>query len=260
MTKALGDQFVIFTTTLYREDAVSAVRSVLAKRFLENAGKLGIRCVVVDGGSNPDFLIFLKSLPHVTLLEDPTLGMGEGRRAALNKALEFPVPYFLWSEPEKDGLITQENLSRLLREFQDKKVDVIVPKRESMESLPKFQRQMESRANQRAARLLNTDKILDLWFGPKAMNREGAKYFTDYKGKLDKWDAIIKPVLDAYRDGKRVASVPIDYTYDPSQSRSEEHDRAMKLKRLEQYTQILAELGDTFSHEKLMDRGVPQLR
>ena len=123
-----------------------------------------------------------------------------------------------------------------------------------MESYPKFQEWMEKRANKRAGKLMASEKEaedeMDLWFGPKMFNREGAQYFLNYKGKLDKWDSIIKPVLEAHKDGKRIISVPVDFKYPETQKTQEENSRALKEKRFEQYRKILAELGDEFWIEK----------
>jgi hypothetical protein len=128
-----------------------------------------------------------------------------------------------------------------------------------MASMPKLQAWIEKRANERASHIMeesqeNLDKLsseaFDLWFGPKIFNLEGAKFFAEYKGKLDKWDSIIKPVVLAAQAGKKISSVEVDYTYDPSQSESEKDDRNMKEKRLIQYRQILKELGDKFWEKK----------
>jgi bacterioferritin (cytochrome b1) len=251
---------VLFTTTMYGEDAVSRVREVLAEDLLKNAEKLGVRCVVVDGGSNAEFLKKLSEFKNVTSEIDPKLGMGESRREALKKALEMAGPQdnFLWVEPEKADLITEESLNAMIEGLRAGKTDIVVPRRKSMESMPKFQAWIERRANQRAGELMKenedeaepTDEALDLWFGPKMFNRGGAAFFADYKGKLDKWDSIIKPVIEAAEAGKKISSVDVDYSYDPSQSGSEENDRVMKEKRVIQYKKILGELGDSFWEKK----------
>ena len=215
---------VLFTTTMYGADDVSKVREALAVRFLENAEQLGVRCVVVDGGSNPKFLEKISTFKNVTVEVDPSLGMGESRREALKKAIALsgPEDNYLWVEPEKSNLITKESLDAMIGGLRAGQTDIVVPRRRSMESMPKFQAWIERRANQRAGDLMNeneqapSSEALDLWFGPKMFNREGAKFFAEYKGTLDKWDSIIKPVVEAAQAGKRISSVDVDYAYDPS--------------------------------------------
>src|SRR3989338_8061528 len=97
----------ICTSTLYKDDPISMVREKLALKLLKNAEALGVRCVVVDGGSNSGFLDQIKAMRHVTLIEDHESGMGESRRKTFRRAFELPaIEYILWTEPEKDDLIT----------------------------------------------------------------------------------------------------------------------------------------------------------
>ncbi|TSD02436.1 MAG: hypothetical protein Athens071424_82 [Parcubacteria group bacterium Athens0714_24] len=245
---------VIFTTTLYGEDKTSLVRLELAKKLFANAEKLGIKCVVLDNGSSKNFLQEVAKYKNVKLIIQPAFGMGEGRRRSLQEAMqmvspEIKNPNFLWTEPEKDGLITKENLNAMINGLRNGSVDIVVPQRKNKDSYPKFQARIETRANKRAKELggMSQDfpnEEIDLWFGPKMFNLTGAQYFLDYKGKLDKWDAIIKPVINAYKDGKTIGVTPVDFTYDQSQRKDEEGNKEFKKKRFEQYVKILEELDD----------------
>lgn len=252
-------KLIVYTATLYREDDVSKVRQELAQKFIENTAKLGIKCVLIDGGSNEEFINFAKSFSNVELHVEPQLGMGESRRLGLSKAMEnTEAEYFFWVEPEKYDLINTDDLEHLLVDLEKDQTDIVVPKRSSMETLTKFQAWIESRANKRAMGIVGVNEqevkeVWDLWFGPKMFNREGAKFFQEYNGKLDKWDSIIKPVANAYLAGKRVTSVNVDYHYDQKQTESEENDREMKKKRIVQYMSILAEMGDEFWQDKIVE-------
>jgi len=252
----------IFTATFYGEDETSKVRQKLALKLFENAKELGVKCVVADGGSNEEFLEKARAYTNVVLSVEKSLGMGERRREALRIAHdELPSSsssghFFLWIEPEKDGLITAENLTKMIKSLRENNSDIVVPERQDMSSLPHFQAWMEQRANKKAMQLTDKDieEVWDIWFGPKMFNEEGLKYFLNYKGKLDKWDATIKPVMDAYKDNKRVVSVPVDYTYDETQKENEEGSAEFKKKRIEQYLTILTEMGDEFSKRKLIEQ------
>ena len=250
---------IIFTTTFYGEDKTSLIRAELAENLFANAKELGIRCVVVDGGSTPQFLKKVEQFDNVKLIAEPSLGVGESRRHALREAMQLvpadKKPNFLWTEPEKSGLVTENNLKAMIEGLRDGKTDIVVPLRKSKDSLPEFQAWIESRANKRAKKTAGIpdeliEEEIDLWFGPKMFNFAGAEYFLNYKGKLDKWDAIIKPVIDAYNDKKRISIVPVDFTYDQSQRQDEEGSKDFRRKRVEQYTAILAELGDEFWKDK----------
>lgn len=243
----------IFTTTLYGQDESSRVRASLAEEFLKRTEKLNIKCVVVDGGSSAEFLNKIKQLKNIQVVIEPSLGMGESRRKALEAAMSLASatgsPSFLYADPEKEDLIKEESLGAMIKSLREGIADIVVPMRKTMESYPRFQEWIEKRANKRAAKIMNENKAeaeLDLWFGPKMFNREGAKYFLEYKGKLDKWDSIIKPVADAYKAGKRIVSAPVDFQYPETQKSHEEMSRVFKQKRFEQYRKILAEMGDEF--------------
>jgi len=255
------EDLVIFTSTLYGNDEISKVRGKLALKFFENANKLGVKCVASDGGSNKEFLEEAKKFPNVKILSEPSgTSMGEGRRSALKEALENSNAYFfLWTEPEKDNLVTQESLKRMIAGLREDKTDIVVPRRESKETMPKFQAWIENRANKQAMKItgISIDEakiVYDFWFGPRMFNREGAQYFLDYKSKLDKWDCVLGPVLNAYKDGKRVSSVDVDYKYDITQKEIEEENRSMKNKRIIQYMTILAAIGDEFWQKKEQEK------
>ncbi|PIT88134.1 MAG: hypothetical protein COU29_03935 [Candidatus Magasanikbacteria bacterium CG10_big_fil_rev_8_21_14_0_10_36_32] len=251
MKKENFSDLSIYTTTLYKEDKVSKLRQKLAARFLENAANLGVRCIIVDGGSNEKFLNKVHSYKNVELVIIPKLKMGISRRKALKLAVNrSDTSYFLWSEPEKYDLIRPISLKKMIWKLRKNTADIVVPRRLSKNSYPKLQAQLETKANAKAKELMGDNfKLkgeLDLWFGPKMFNRTGANFFLNYKGRLDKWDVIIKPVILAFQKGKRICSVDVDYTHDILQSSAETGDKSMETKRLEQYMMILAELENKF--------------
>ncbi len=247
------DDLIIFTTTFYKEDDTSKIREKLALKFFENADKLEIKTVVIDGGSNSSFLNKLEEYENIKLVQKTDLSMGESRRHALNEAIKIsqnntPTNY-LWAEPEKWSLLCENNISDMINILRKGNADIVVPERKNKNSMPKFQSWIESRANKKASDKL--DKIYDLWFGPKMFNKAGAQYFLNYKSDLDKWDSIIKPVINAYSDNKKISSVPVSFDYDESEKLYEENNRELKQKRLNQYSSILAEIGDSFWSKKI---------
>lgn len=255
------DDLVIFTTTFYEDDESSRVRADLAEKFFDRVDKLNIKCIVVDGGSFPEFIEKISKYKNIQIISEPNIGMGESRRKALDVASNLMSkernPSFLWVEPEKEDLIKEESLGAMIKSLREGSADVVVPSRISKESYPKFQKWIEERANKRAGDLFDKsedDKLfdveVDLWFGPKMFNRDGSKFFLDYKGDLDKWDSIIKPVVEAQNAGKGIVSVPVDFKYPEKQREHEEGNRVFDQKRIDQYRQILAELGDSYWKNK----------
>ncbi len=259
-------EIIIYTSTLYGNDETSIIRSKLCLSMLENARKLGVKVIVKDGGSNEEFINELQKLDNVTLIppdsESKRKTMGEDRREALRAAMrlagekKMKQPCFLWTEPEKDNLISDENLSAMVSEINHGS-NIVVPARKEMalSTLPKNQRWFEQRANKRSLEVIKAvlgkkhQELLDLWFGPKMFDRIGAEYFANYNkdgNRTDLWDAVSVPVLEAIKEGKKVAGMPVDYEYSGSQRINEtgELKNQFTIKRLEQYAQILKEMGD----------------
>lgn len=238
------------TTTCYHNDQTSQLRSKLALETFRRAAKLNINLIVVDGSTRPGFLKKLEDFDHLTVVsENPSWGMGGGRRAGLKRAIEkHDTSFYLWFEPEKTDLLDPESLKAMIKPLRRGKADIVVPKRRGMESCPPHQAWLEQKANRRATNIMlgrqptaeiKDKQVVDLWFGPKMFNRKGAEFFLNYRSNLNKWDATIVPVIIAYRNGLKVITVEVDYTYDPRQKEAEENDKGMIKKRLEQYVQIL---------------------
>jgi hypothetical protein len=191
-----------------------------------------------------------KDIPESEREGSEKVGMGTSRRYGFAKAMaEENAKYFLWTEPEKDELLTIDNVRSMLKSLKSGEADVSVPQRISKESMVPIQGWLESWANKIAARLLaarkggQEERPLDLWFGPKIFNRKGGEEFLKYRGKLNKWDSIIAPAGNAEVAGLKVNAVDVNYSYDPSQVKNEVGNRAMDAKRWDQFLSILAELG-----------------
>ncbi len=158
LEKSQYEDFVAFTSTFYKEDVEWRVRSEAFFEMIKNAQKLGIRVVVVDGGSGDDFRERVSEYPNVTLIdsgkwwENIDRTMAGDRRFSGKKAMElFPnVSYFLWLEPEKAELIKEKSIDAILSPLRDGTADIVVPSRISKETLPAQQRAVENRANKRA--------------------------------------------------------------------------------------------------------------
>jgi len=259
-------ELIVYTSTLYGDDETSKIRSKLCLNLLKNAKGLGIKVVVRDGGSSDKFIDEVNKLDNVLLIQalprEKRKSMGADRRDALAEAVrlanreKMENPYFFWTEPEKDDLISEKNLVNIITGIRCGS-NIVVPAREegAWQNLPKNQRWFEQRANKRSLELIKESsggrhqQLLDLWFGPKMFDRVGAEFFQKYNEdgkKMDLWDATIVPVVEAIREGKAVGSVPVDYKYNETQALNEsgELKNAFIVKRSEQYAQILREMGD----------------
>jgi|GEM_PF-3057948 len=252
---------IVYTGVYYQENETYRTRSQIWFKTFDNAQKLGIKVVVRNDGGLPDEMLErIKSYNNITIVEKDSSKkntLGSGRREALQKAIEIareqniPNPVFLWTEPEKDDLITEKNLVPLVAEI-NAGSNMVIPERgeKAWGELPAQQRFLEQRAEKRVQeKIMKSDERLDLWFGPKVLDLTGADYFLRYnsnKDRTDLWDSLMVPVLEAQKAGLKVKSVPLDFSYDESQTAmgAEAKQEGIPTKRIEQYAQILKELGD----------------
>ncbi len=252
---------IVVTGVFYADNEMYRSRSKIWPKTFANAEKLGIKMVVRnDGGLPSEMLEDFQKFENLTFVnkEKPNT-LGGGRREAFQKALEIADveginnPVIVWIEVEKDNFINETNLSRLQEEVKNG-TNIIIPERgeKAWAQLPEVQGFLEQRAEGRFQQILENEtqgsfnKKLDIWFGPKVFNREGAKYFLEYNkegDKTDLWDSLMVPVVEAIKKGEKVQSVEMDFLYDKGLIESDS-SREASIKRIEQYTQILAALGD----------------
>ncbi|OGI95608.1 hypothetical protein A2917_03605 [Candidatus Nomurabacteria bacterium RIFCSPLOWO2_01_FULL_42_17] len=252
---------IVYTGVFYQDNETYRTRSQIWFKTFDNAKKLGIKVVVRnDGGLPLEMLERIKAYDNITIVEKDPLKkntLGGGRREALQKAIDIAKedgisnPVFLWTEPEKDDLITEKNLIPLVAEI-NAGANMVIPERgeNAWNELSKQQRWLEQRAEKRVQeKIMKSSERLDLWFGPKVLDLVGADYFLQYNSnndRIDLWDSLMVPVLEAKKDGLKVTSVPLDFSYDESQTAkgAEAKQEGIPTKRIEQYAQILKELGD----------------
>lgn len=253
---------IVYTGVYYADNDTYRTRSKIWFETFDNAQRLGIKVVVRnDGGLPPEMLERIKAYDNITIVDKigPST-LGNGRRETLQKGLEIAEttgiedPVFVWIEPEKSDFLTEKTLLPLMEEVRAGD-NIVVAERteEAWEQLPPFQRWVEKRANARANQIvqdgIGINPELDFWFAPKAFDKVGAEEFLAYnpnKDRLDLWDSIMVPIIEAIKKGKKVKGLRVDFLYNQIQidAESDETNRDIKIKRIEQYAQILKELGD----------------
>jgi glycosyltransferase involved in cell wall biosynthesis len=230
--REVAEQTVIVTDSLYSlESEGDRIRADIAEQTLRSAVERGYEIIVVDGGSPEGLLTEFKDLgAHVYAQEQK--GMGNGRRQGFGLALETEKPVIARTEIEKVHYIPEIWKTGL--PILGKEADLIIPRRNSLESYPRFQQLCEEAGNLYASEV--TGRHLDLWFGPRTGSREifGGP-FMKYNGEFgDKWESIFMPVLNALLNGKRVMEVEVDYTHPESQTEFEKGNSELDRKRIEQ--------------------------
>lgn len=209
---------------------------------MEAAQRESYPVYVVDGSPEPWAKQAFEERGAIVLREEGG-GMGAARRQVIRAALEdFREYAYVWMEPEKAPLVPL--LGPVIDQLRAG-YSLVLPRRKSLDSYPKYQQYCELKGNWLVGNMLSRPD-LDLWFGPRAMDRHGARLFIDYDGEYgDRWDSIFIPVARAVNFGhcsgsRFVASVLVDYRHPAEQTAAETGDEAMDRKRDTQLAELLA--------------------
>jgi hypothetical protein len=250
---------VLFTSTFYTQDQESINRSQLALDLVRNAHVLGVRLVVAD--SSPlleweSMSSFEKSVhaligdtstvivmrTHKRLAWGTQSTMADERKQALEYGLEsYPdSDHFLWIEPEKANLVTQQSLSTIAKTAQETAADFVIPTRAKLayvlnqngkkmpdtslwgiNTLPEFQARTETRANTVLRK--DTGEYHDSYFGPVLLKR-----WTWTEQYLNSphptWGVNVLTPIEWRKNWLSVVAAPIDYSYDDRQRLFENGD------------------------------------
>lgn len=233
---------VIATTTRY--PSVQDLRCQLALAMIHQAVKVqGFDVVIVDGSPQPNNIrSVLKDAGAIIFEEAPASTMGASRRQALTQASRLEQEVIIWMEPEKEPLVSC--LAELAQPILNDQADIAIPSRSEagLASYPRLQRLAEECGNETFKRV--SGLTLDVWFGPRLMNRKGVKFFLEYDGKYgDRWDSIFIPLLRAHAAGLKILNMPTQYLHPQKQTQQEEKDMATGIvKRLEQLQNLITAL------------------
>ncbi|MEK6825665.1 MAG: hypothetical protein AABY00_02675 [Nanoarchaeota archaeon] len=235
------EKIVITTTTYYpSENETDRVRARLATETMRKAGNEKYLFIAVDGGSLPSRIEEWKAL-GVQVIPQKEKGMGNSRREAFQAAFDTRKEVIIWMEPEKHDFI--RSIPQVTEPLLEGKVDLVIPRRRSLSSLPLAQQYIEPFANLFWKTLTHTD--FDIWFGIRAMRREIVPYFSKYGSVYaDTWDILVMPLMDMLYKGAHIGSVSIDYEHDASQTRDEENSLAFFKKRVEQLNALTLPLEE----------------
>lgn len=231
----MSTQVAVVTTTFSK--TVKDLRLQLAIRTVrEIKNLLGYGPIIVDASPDPVKLA-LEEAGGQVYQQRPDTTMGSARRQAVSQALSQGAETIIWMEPEKYPLV--ESLPRLVEFKRLWPYDLVIPRRASLRSYPAYQMAKELEGNHEAGSLTGRPD-LDLWFGPRVMDRRAAELFCSYDGRYgDRWESIFIPVMMSLRKGLHVTGHTVDYIHPPEQTASESGPD-MDQKRDDQLNSLLA--------------------
>lgn len=214
------------------------VRGDLALEFINKAIAKNYQVVVVDGNSPKNYQKeFLKLKEKLIIIKRRSLQSSPAKRQAFIAASRLPnVKVIIVTEPEKTSLI--DSIPAITTPILEGKADIVVAKRNEklfQQSFPDYMYYLETEGNRLYNKQLklhqllsNQDNELDMFFGPRAFanTSKNLKLFTRNYLKFVKnipqeeffdpekySNTIFFPIVAALKDGLRVISVEIPFTY-----------------------------------------------
>lgn len=252
-----GNQIVVATNCLYKDyrnlsdeqrepGDTDGIRGDLALELIAKTLSSGVRIVVSDGGSSPEFHAALDKLTSegLIVIDSDEIGRGPQRRKAFETATLLPSSrVIVYTQSEKVSLVN--HLVEISQPILEGNADIVIPKRNPElfeQSYPDYMRESELRVNKtynwlmHKAKLLGKDQSLDWFFGPVVFRNDPeivALFLKRYElnGVRSRAGAILDPemhsdghyfpIIEALFLQKRVASVEVPFVYPPMQRANE---------------------------------------
>lgn len=222
---------------------------------LRHLARRGLSVVVADGGSGPSFLLRLKELPKLTLVEAGRSDVFSQARLSLTAASEMGAEYVLYTEPDKEWFF-EHALSEFVSAAQDfARAGVVFPSRsaESFATYPASQRYAESVINHLCAETTGIEA--DYSYGPMLIRRDLLPYTRMLWEDVGwGWRHFVFGV--AHRLGRRLVPWPAELPCPPQQRDDSAAERLHRLRQLSENVRgLVSALGLIGKWEALTEEG-----
>lgn len=214
-------KLIIAACTFYK--VAAGLRFSLACQMVRKATESGFTFVIVDGSPDPEVTkVLVAEGAHV--IRESGCGMGAAKRQVALECLRMGADVMMLTEPERPDLIrfVDTVTAPVLRG----EADVVIVGRtsQSFETYPEHQRVSEMEGNRRYNEVCGTGDV-DAYFGPVVFCQPEIRRFIDFNpnnfGAPDTYIHTFVPILSR-KFGAKVASIKIDFIYDPAQKSEEE--------------------------------------
>src|SRR5919204_752870 len=157
----------IATITLAR----SAAEETALRVALSSLALHAMPVAVADGGSRPEFVEFLRTLPSFSLAEPTERGLVGQVKGSLRAASGQPSTFILYTEADKQLFIERKLAGFISSAADDHDVGVVLASRDqlSFDTFPEFQRFTEGAFNRMCAEVIGEPG--DYCYGPFLLNR-----------------------------------------------------------------------------------------
>ncbi|HEY0875079.1 MAG TPA: hypothetical protein VGD94_16515 [Vicinamibacterales bacterium] len=220
--------------TLVREPA----EDELLRRALRLLARFDLPLFVCDGGSGPDFVGFLQSLPRTMVVEPIEKGLIGQVRASIASARDSGAEFVLYTESDKAEFFDRR-LSRFLRDalLEDDPGVVLAARSDAaFATFPPSQQFTEGTINRLCGEFLGTKG--DYSYGPFLVHRDVSVH-VDRAAKDLGWGWRHMIFAIAHRLGTRIVHLDDDHTCPEDQRVEDDGERLHRLRQLGQNVQGL---------------------
>jgi len=233
-------ELVVVTITLAR----GAEEEALIARALQNASGAGFSIIASDGGSRPEFVERIRSIPRATVVVSPAAGLVAQIKHALAAAVDRAADWILYTEPDKDVFLEEHAMHLIEAAARDADaVWVAARTSRALATFPKIQQFTEQTIN-----TLTSDAVGvpgDYSYGPMILPSRAATYALEAPDRLG-WGWRHFVLARARRAGFPIALHTGDYECPVAQRQETDAERIHRLKQLTQNLDGLIE-GLTWS-------------
>lgn len=161
--------------------ARDAKEETLIRKSLLELSKLDIPAFITDGGSNADFLAYVRTFPKFTLLESKTNGVWPQIETSLKAAHNAGSDFIIYTESDKLDFISNGLPEMMDRISVDQQSGVVIAVRSlpGFHSYPSFQQMTETTINNCCTEVTGVDT--DYTYGPFVMNSKIVPYLQELK-------------------------------------------------------------------------------
>jgi hypothetical protein len=206
---------------------------MLLRKSLQQLSTLGMNVYITDGGSDNDFLDFLKSFPNFVMLKAEEKGVFAQAKKSLSEAYKNGSSFILYTEPDKLDFF-KNGLPRMLHEVTvDEHSGVITASRskKGFATFPAFQQMTETTINNCCSEIIGNR--VDYTYGPFILNRKLAPYLELIQEDIGwGWRPFVFNI--AKRLGYTIKAFEDDFSCPPSQQQDNAKERIYRMKQLSQ--------------------------
>lgn len=205
----------------------------LLRASLQVLAELEIPVFVCDGGSGNNFLDFLRSFPHFTIVERKAKGLWGQAQSSLLAASHTASRFILYTEPDKKDFFRNSLPGFIAAAKDDDQLGILLASRSAtaFATFPAFQRSTETTINNCCGELIG--RPFEYTYGPFLLTRQVVPYLENVANDIG-WGWRPYAFNIAHRLGYKVESFEGDFNCPETQREDSMAERMYRMRQLTQ--------------------------